>query len=304
MSSKAKPLIGSDDDEGQHYLRPTYTYSLRCGGSPCSLTNTTSNYYTPSPTSLYPPYPPATTQSTQSPTRTVTPLPFTTSLSTIQSTQTSTNLPTYPTQPPTKPTITVPTWPPTFLPITIPFVYPATYPTTPASTYSSTYPSTQPTTSPTTHTATPPPTYPTIYPSTQSPTKPVILTPIYPPTPPPNTCISPPAPPTYPTLPSVTYNSNCEFCDHDIYSLTCISTPLACANLCAQERKCSHFTYVTNVNGGTCYIKSAIGSGGGWASSIPAPSHYICGYIPNRAFSNILRSICFGMDIIITTFKK
>lgn len=112
-------------------------------------------------------------------------------------------------------------------------------------------------------------------------------------------CIIPPPVITHPTLPSITYSSNCDFCDHDLYTLTCIPNALVCAARCAADRRCTHFTYIANIGGGTCRLKSAPGSGGAWASLIPAPSAYICGYIPRRAFTSILLNLCIGLDISI-----
>ncbi|EFX82211.1 hypothetical protein DAPPUDRAFT_101679 [Daphnia pulex] len=98
-------------------------------------------------------------------------------------------------------------------------------------------------------------------------------------------------------IPSVTYSTNCDFCDHALYTVTCIPNAFACAALCAGDRLCSHFTYVGNLNRGTCRLKSAIGSGGSWASSVKAPSPYICGYIPSRALVDVFLNICVGTDI-------
>ena len=113
-------------------------------------------------------------------------------------------------------------------------------------------------------------------------------------------CIPTPPPHMNPTYPSVTYATNCDFCDHDLYALTCISTPFACAARCAVDTRCTHFTYIANLNGGTCRMKSAPGSGGAWLSVIPSPSAYTCGYISKRAYSSILLSLCLGLDIGIT----
>ncbi|EFX82163.1 hypothetical protein DAPPUDRAFT_241302 [Daphnia pulex] len=98
-------------------------------------------------------------------------------------------------------------------------------------------------------------------------------------------------------IPSVTYSTNCDFCNHDMYALTCIPNAFACASLCAGDRRCSHFTYVANLLGGTCRLKSAPGSGGSWASPIQAPSPYVCGYIGRRAFQNVLLGLCLALDI-------
>lgn len=98
-------------------------------------------------------------------------------------------------------------------------------------------------------------------------------------------------------IPSVTYSTNCDFCNHDMYTLTCIPNPFACASLCAGDRRCSHFTYVANLLGGTCRLKSAPGAGGSWASPIQAPSPYVCGYIGRRAFQNVLLGLCLALEI-------
>ncbi|XP_046448172.1 uncharacterized protein LOC124196960 isoform X2 [Daphnia pulex] len=98
-------------------------------------------------------------------------------------------------------------------------------------------------------------------------------------------------------IPSVTYSTNCDFCNHDMYTLTCIPNAFACASLCAGDRRCSHFTYVANLLGGTCRLKSAPGSGGSWASRIQAPSPYVCGYIGRRAFQNVLLGLCLALEI-------
>jgi hypothetical protein len=79
--------------------------------------------------------------------------------------------------------------------------------------------------------------------------------------------------------------------------VTCIPNAFACASLCAGDRHCSHFTYVANLLGGTCRLKSAPGSGGSWASRIQAPSPYVCGYIGRRAFQNVLLGLCLALEI-------
>ncbi|XP_046448026.1 uncharacterized protein LOC124196835 [Daphnia pulex] len=98
-------------------------------------------------------------------------------------------------------------------------------------------------------------------------------------------------------LPSITYSTNCDFNDHDLYTLTCVATPFDCAARCAVDLRCSHFTYIADFNGGTCILKKAFGSGGAWASSVPSPSSYVCGYIPSRALIDIFLNICVGLDI-------
>jgi hypothetical protein len=50
----------------------------------------------------------------------------------------------------------------------------------------------------------------------------------------------------FPNLPSITYSTNCDFCDHDLYTLTCVATPFDCAGCCAADSRCSHFTYSTS----------------------------------------------------------
>ncbi len=203
-------------------------------------------------------------------------------------------------RPTTRPTTAYAPHPPTPCPFhSYPTNPPATHPTYPPHpTYSSfpTYsPTPYPTKTPTPHPTKTPTSHPT-YSPTPYPTKTPTPHPTKTPTPP-HTCYPTPPPSTHPTLPSVTYSNHCDFCDHDIYTLTCISTPFHCASICAQDSHCTHFTHIANNNGGTCKIKSATGSGGGWATTIPSPSPYICGYIPKRAFSNILLGICFGFDI-------
>jgi hypothetical protein len=79
--------------------------------------------------------------------------------------------------------------------------------------------------------------------------------------------------------------------------LTCVATPSACAARCAVDPRCSHFTYIAVQQGGTCHLKKAPGSGGAWASSVPSPSPYVCGYIPKRALIGIFLDICVGLDI-------
>jgi hypothetical protein len=93
------------------------------------------------------------------------------------------------------------------------------------------------------------------------------------------------------------YSTNCDFCDHDLYTLTCIERPSTCAERCAIDMKCSHFTYIANLKGGTCHLKKAFGSGGAWASSVPSPSSYVCGYIHSRALIGIFLDVCAGMDV-------
>ena len=105
----------------------------------------------------------------------------------------------------------------------------------------------------------------------------------------------------YPNVPSITFSTNCDFCDHDLYTLTCVETPFACAARCAVDMRCSHFTYIANKNGGTCILKKASGSGGSWASAIPSPSPYVCGYVPSRALIKIVLDICVGFGITGTT---
>jgi hypothetical protein len=101
----------------------------------------------------------------------------------------------------------------------------------------------------------------------------------------------------FPNLPSFTYGTNCDFCDHELYTLTCIETVFDCSSRCAVDRKCSHFTYIAGLKGGTCMLKEAPGSGGSWASAIPSPSPYMCGYIPRRALVDFFLNICLGKDI-------
>jgi hypothetical protein len=134
-------------------------------------------------------------------------------------------------------------------------------------------------------TETPPPTLPT-----PPPTQPTPLSHICPPTQnPPTTEFS--------NLPSITFSTNCDFCDHDLYTLTCVETSSTCAERCATDMKCSHFTYIANLKGGTCILKTAIGSGGAWASSVPSPSAYVCGYVLSRALTDNSLNICVGLDI-------
>ena len=102
----------------------------------------------------------------------------------------------------------------------------------------------------------------------------------------------------FPNFPSVTYGTNCDFCDHELYTLTCIETVFDCSSRCAIDRKCSHFTYIADLKGGTCILKNAPGSGGSWASAIPSPSSYMCGYIPKRALVDFFLNICLGKDIL------
>jgi hypothetical protein len=98
-------------------------------------------------------------------------------------------------------------------------------------------------------------------------------------------------------IPSITYSTNCDFSRHDMYVRTCITNAFACASLCAGDRRCTHFTYISNLNSGTCRLKYAPGSGGSWASAVKAPSPYVCGYIGKRAFNNILLGLCLSLDI-------
>ena len=106
-----------------------------------------------------------------------------------------------------------------------------------------------------------------------------------------------PPPIKFPNLPSITYSTNCDFCDHDLYTLNCIETQCECAERCSIDMRCSHFTYIANKKGGTCHLKKAPGSGGAWASSVPSPSPYVCGYIPKRALVGIFLDVCVGLDI-------
>lgn len=98
-------------------------------------------------------------------------------------------------------------------------------------------------------------------------------------------------------IPSITYSTNCDFSRHDMYERTCITNAFACASICAGDRRCTHFTYIANLNSGTCRLKNAPGSGGSWASAVKAPSPYVCGYIGKRAFNNILLGLCLSLDI-------
>ena len=166
---------------------------------------------------------------------------------------------------------------------------------------SSTTNTSPPTQPPTTYT---PPTYTTstYTPTTQTPT--TYTPPTYtqstrtpPTTVTPPTCIPSPPPHTNPSYPSITFSTNCDFCDHDLYTLTCIPNAFECASLCANDRKCTHFTYIANLDGGTCRLKSAPGSGGAWATHVPSPSYYTCGFIPKRTYSSFLLSICLGLDV-------
>ena len=106
-------------------------------------------------------------------------------------------------------------------------------------------------------------------------------------------------PPTtkFPNLPSITFSTNCDFCDHDLYTLTCVETKFDCAARCAVDIRCSHFTYIANKKGGTCHLKKAFGSGGAWASPVPSPSPYVCGYIPSRALVGFFLDVCVRLDI-------
>ena len=198
----------------------------------------------------------------------------------------------------TPPTQTPSTYtPPTYTPTT------QTPPTYTPPTYTPTY--TPPTQTPPTHTppTQTPPTYtpPTYTPPTQTP--PTYTPPTYtpptptPPTTAPPTCIPSTPPHKNPSYPSITFSTNCDFCDHALYTLTCIPNAFECASLCANDRKCTHFTYIANLDGGTCRLKSAPGSGGAWATHVPSPSYYTCGYIPKRTYSSILLSICVGLDV-------
>jgi hypothetical protein len=107
----------------------------------------------------------------------------------------------------------------------------------------------------------------------------------------------------FPNLPSITYSTNCDFCEHDLYTLTCVATPFDCAGCCAADSRCSHFTYIANLKGGTCVLKKAFGSGGAWASSVPSPSPYVCGYIPSRALIGIFLNVCVGLNINTDIFR-
>ncbi len=112
------------------------------------------------------------------------------------------------------------------------------------------------------------------------------------------TCpIKKPHPIKFSNLPSITFSTNCDFCDHDLYTLNCVERPSSCAERCAIDMKCSHFTYIANLKGRTCILKNAFGSGGAWASSVPSPSPYVCGYIHSRALVGIFLNICAGLDI-------
>ncbi len=112
-------------------------------------------------------------------------------------------------------------------------------------------------------------------------------------------CFIPTPPISIPNLPSITIATNCDFCDHDLYTLTCIDSVSDCANRCAADIRCTHFTYIDIPNVGTCRLKRAPGSGGAWATIIKPPSIYTCGYIPRRAFSSVLLDICVGLEISV-----
>lgn len=98
-------------------------------------------------------------------------------------------------------------------------------------------------------------------------------------------------------IPSITYSTNCDFGDHDMYTVNCVPDSFACGLLCAGDSKCTHFTFIAKLNGGTCRLKKAPNSGGAWASSIESPSPYVCGYIGKRAFANVLLGLCLSLDI-------
>ncbi len=252
----------------------------------------------------YPTYSPTETSSyTPSVTPTTTPTTYT------QTKPPYTHTPhyTYPTHhtPPTPPPQTYPThhtYPTHYTrPTHPPYTYPTyhTRPTHPPYTYPTHH------TPPTYHThPTPPHTYPTHYTRPTHYTHPTNYTRPTPPythptkpTPPPHTCTYPPPVHTHPTYPSITFSTNCDFCDHDLYTLTCIPNAFECASRCAKDRKCTHFTHIANLKGGTCRLKSAPGSGGAWASIIPSSSGYTCGYISKRSFSSFLLNICLGLDV-------
>nr|CAH0111231.1 unnamed protein product [Daphnia galeata] len=175
----------------------------------------------------------------------------------------------------------------------------------PCPTCSSTYPtppSTHPTPPPTQTTLPPPsPTQPTLPtpPPTATPPTTLPTPPPTQPTPPSHICPPTQNPPTmeFPNLPSITYSTNCDFCEHDLYTLTCVETPLDCAARCATDIRCSHFTYIANLKGGTCHLKKAFGSGGAWASSVSSPSAHVCGYVLSRALTDNSLNICVGLDI-------
>jgi hypothetical protein len=88
-----------------------------------------------------------------------------------------------------------------------------------------------------------------------------------------------------------------------LYTLTCVATPFDFAGCCAADSRCSHFTYVTNLKGGTFILKKAFDSGGAWASPVPSPSSYVCGYIPRRALLDIFLNICVGLGINTGIFR-
>ena len=185
------------------------------------------------------------------------------------------------------------TCPPTGPPNTSPSTQPSTLPTLPSTQSSPTYTPTQTPTTYTPPTYTPPTQTPTTYtPPTYTPPTSTLPTTVTPPT-----CIPSPPPHTNPSYPSITFSTNCDFCDHALYTLTCIPNAFQCASLCANDRKCTHFTYIANLDGGTCRLKSAPGSGGAWATHVPSPSYYTCGFIPKRTYSSFLLSICLGLDV-------
>lgn len=113
----------------------------------------------------------------------------------------------------------------------------------------------------------------------------------------PPTCGSTPPSTYFPSLPSMTLTTNCDFCDHDLQTLTCVPTAFDCAMKCAANWMCTHFTYIANLKGGTCKLKSAPKSGGAWATPVPAPSPLVCGYIPKRCFTSLQLNLCLGLDI-------
>ena len=112
-------------------------------------------------------------------------------------------------------------------------------------------------------------------------------------------CPSIPPPPviTQPTMPPIIYSPNCDFCDHDLYNVTCIPDAFDCASRCAYDSRCSHFTHIANVRGGTCLLKRSIGSGGAWATVVAGyPSPYTCGLVRKRAFNQVQLNLCIGLD--------
>ena len=102
---------------------------------------------------------------------------------------------------------------------------------------------------------------------------------------------------TLPTLLSVTIANNCDFCDHALVTITGVASALNCAFRCAANPRCSHFVHIANLNGGTCELKTAFGTGVAWATKVNPSRGFTCGYVPFRALAKIFLGLCLGLDV-------